>query len=174
MRNTPLFETDDALSGACHATTKALREGLEWVQTSENEAVRANSARLIKDLRKAVVKGGKLELAAKRKMCVGVFGASQAGKSYLISALARKGQSRLIARFGEEKVDFIACINPEGGIESTGLVTRFTIQAPALLPPGHPVSLGLLSEIDVVKVLVNSFAEDVLHPPLEDGEAALG
>ena len=71
-----------------------------------------------------------------RKMCAGVFGPSQAGKSYLISALARDTEGNLQARFGAEMHDFISEINPEGGKESTGLVTRFTMTRPESLPEG--------------------------------------
>lgn len=158
-----MFDTDDALAKVCADTTRTMREALAWVGESENETVRASAPRLTKELRKAVVQSGKLEHAARRKMCVGVFGASQAGKSYLISALARRQGKTLMARFGDDLVDFIACINPEGGIESTGLVTRFTTDRDGSIPDGHPVRLGLMTEVDVLKVLVNSFAEDLSH-----------
>ena len=41
-----------------------------------------------------------MQQAARRKMCVGVFGPSQSGKSYLISALARDAKGSLLADFG--------------------------------------------------------------------------
>lgn len=169
-----MFDTDDALAAACRDTTASMRDALAWVEATDNEAVRAAAPRMVKDLRKAVVQSGKLEHAARRKMCVGVFGASQAGKSYLISALARRPGTRLMARFGDGLVDFIAHINPEGGIESTGLVTRFTTDRDTAAPPGHPVRLGLMSEVDVIKVLANSFAEDLLHGDADDPEDASG
>lgn len=162
-----MFDSDDKLAAACQITTQAAREALEWVGTTENNVVRSNGG-LEKKLRKCVVNGAKLEHAATRKMCVGVFGASQAGKSYLISALARKGQNPLMARFGDQLVDFADYINPFGEKESTGLVTRFTVDRPRSLPPGHSVQVGLLSEIDVVKVLANSFVFDVQHAVRED------
>lgn len=163
-----MFDTDDALATACRATTATTRDALAWVEATDNAAVRTAAPRMIKDLRKVVVQSGKLEHAARRKMCVGVFGASQAGKSYLISALARRPGARLMARFGDDLVDFIAHINPEGGIESTGLVTRFTIDRDTAAPPGHPVRLGLMTEVDVIKVLANSFAEDLIHGQTDD------
>ena len=51
------------------------------------------------DLRRAARFFGKCRTAAARKMCVGVFGPSQAGKSYLISALARDADGALMADF---------------------------------------------------------------------------
>ena len=55
---------------------------------------------------------------AARKMCVGVFGPSQSGKSYLISALAQDADGSLLAALGDESADFIQDINPAGGKES--------------------------------------------------------
>lgn len=162
-----MFETDEKLSAACATVADAAHDALRWVEGAENRTVRDNG-QLIKDLRKKIVEAGKLRKAAGRKMCAGVFGASQAGKSYLISALARKDGQRLMALFGTTEVDFIAEINPEGGKESTGLVTRFTTDRPASLPPGHPVRVGLLSETDVVKILANSFTFDVIHGDDDD------
>lgn len=162
-----MFETDEKLSAACATVADAARDALHWVEASENQTVRENGL-LIKDLRKKIVEAGKLRRAAVRKMCAGVFGASQAGKSYLISALARKDGQRLMALFGDTEVDFIAEINPEGGKESTGLVTRFTTERPKALPPGHPVRVGLLSETDVIKILANSFTFDVIHSDDDD------
>jgi hypothetical protein len=94
-------------------------------------------------------------------MCVGVYGASQAGKSYMVSALAREKGKQLIAVMGPHEVDFIKTINPPGGQESTGLVTRFTTE-PIVTPDGFPIKLRLLSEIDLVKLLFNSYASDIL------------
>ena len=66
-------------------------------------------------------------------MAVAVFGPSQSGKSYLISALARRGTDPGLARFGDRTLDFVRDINPEGGQEATGLITRFTLR-PAAAP----------------------------------------
>ncbi len=78
-------------------------------------------------------------------MAVAVFGPSQSGKSYLISALARRGTEPVLARFGATRLDFVRDINPEGGQEATGLITRFTLR-PAAAPEGAPVPLRLLSQ----------------------------
>ena len=100
---------------------------------------------LNREFRRFATAARKLEQAVARPMCVGVFGPSQAGKSYLVSVLARPGEKPLIADFDGQGIDFIAEINPEGGKESTGLVTRFSLTRQAH-PPGFPVCLRLLSE----------------------------
>ena len=82
---------------------------------------------LIAEARRTESLARKLARSAGRRMCVGVYGASQQGKSYLVSVLARPpGKSELRTRFGEETRDFVREINPQGGKESTGLVTRFS------------------------------------------------
>lgn len=131
-----------------------------WVDRKADLA-RAEKSALIRDVRRVQAQARRLRHAAGRKMCVGVFGPSQAGKSYLISALGRQGAKPLMANFGGQFVDFLADINPSGDKESTGLVTRFTMDRPENLPEGFPVELQLFSETDIVKVLANSYVFDV-------------
>lgn len=146
----------------CEQTKAALAAALDWIEHTSNEGA-ANNAGLTKDLRKSIVRAGKLAKAADRKMCVGVYGASQAGKSYLISTLARSSDKPLLARFGNQTVDFIKHINPEGGGESTGLVTRFTMDQQTSSSENHPIHAALLSEIDLIKIFANSFVHDIKH-----------
>lgn len=108
------------------------------------------------------VEARRLERTFNNPTCVGVFGPSQAGKSHLISVLARKeDEETMIATFDgpERGIDFITRINPFGGKEATGLVTRFSMQAEPT-PPGFPVCLRLLSPADIVKIIVNSHPQD--------------
>lgn len=99
-------------------------------------------------------------------MTVGFFGISQAGKSYLISSLAAGSSGELKARYGTRVVDFIKEVNPVGGgKEATGLVTRFTRHAPEA-PQGYPIPLRLFSEIDLAKILANTWFNDFDHENL--------
>lgn len=151
---------ENALGAYCSALKETTIGGVDWL-TANEAALKLDLTGPIKELRKAVVEGRRLARAADRKMCVGVFGPSQAGKSYLISALARQGARPVTARMGDRNVDFLAEINPPGGKESTGLVTRFTVDEPANVPAQFPVALELLSETDIVKVLANAYVFDV-------------
>lgn len=146
----------------------ACKHALQWYGTSVDERIQADRG-LLRELRTSVVTADRLALAAQSKMAVGVFGPSQAGKSYLISALARSADGSLVTRMGGRDVDFIAEINPEGGKESTGLVTRFSYcEENSGYPAGLPIRVGLLTELDIVKILANSFVEDVLHEAEDD------
>ena len=162
------------LTDYCNALAAAAADAGTW--TARNAAlVRNEQDGLLKELRRAGRVFRRCARAAGRKMCAGVFGPSQAGKSYLISALARDAQGTLMARFGGEQHDFISEINPEGGKESTGLVTRFTMTRPAALPDGHPVQLRLLTETDLVKIIATTYYADCEHKegPQSDINATL-
>ncbi|MDE3744444.1 virulence factor SrfC family protein [Methylobacterium radiotolerans] len=153
------------LAQDCRNTGRLAEDAEQWLGDEANAgAVGRERADLIRYVRKAANRAERLARAAARPMCAGVFGPSQAGKSYLVEVLARPEDGALRARFdGHEPVDFLAEINPIGEKEATGLVTRFTAGAGApagQTPPGAPVRLRVLSEVDLVKVLCNTFLHD--------------
>ena len=151
----------------CGELEKAISGALTWVQNNQ-ELVGNGSYALRKKLRHSGRLVRQCSIAAKRKMCAGVFGPSQSGKSYLLSALARDSDNNLIARFDKEQKDFLNELNPEGGKESTGLVTRFTLTEPPSMPAGFPVHLRLLTEIDLVKIIANTYFSDIKHTEVPD------
>jgi hypothetical protein len=146
------------LATAALRLSEAGRDAISWVSDPENGRLVGNARSSIeRDLRRAVLQGKRLREAAGRPMAVAVFGASQVGKSHLISVLARKGDSLLADFTGlPEPVNYIRTINPDKGKEATGLVSRFTITK-RQTPPGFPVCLRLLSHPDVIKILANSY-----------------
>ncbi len=165
-------DQDRQLAGMCQSWSKAALSAEKWLQDNR-KLVGAECDMLRKDMRSAARSFRKLSRAASRKMCVGVFGPSQAGKSYLISALARDRKGELRADFCGKAVDFIREINPEGGKESTGLVTRFTTTPPEGISERHPIRLRLFSEMDLVKVFANTYYSDCDHKEIPDQEAVI-
>ncbi len=163
---------DQRLASHCQSLQQNTQQALQWI-TANKESLGKEYDSIHAELRRAGRAFYKCQVAAQRKMCVGVFGPSQSGKSYLISTLARDSKGSLIANFNGEHHDFITEINPEGGKESTGLVTRFTTTAPENTPAGHPIRLRLLSECDVVRVLANTYYADCEHKESPDQEALL-
>jgi hypothetical protein len=145
-------------AASCREVAQVASGALAWF-ADHPEKVKHEAVALGREFRKFGLAARKLEAATARPMCVGVFGPSQAGKSYLISALARRGTERVRALFDAREIDFVADINPEGGQESTGLVTRFTIHK-AATPQGMPVALRLLSQTDIVKIIGNTYFAD--------------
>ena len=153
---------DAELAKACEATAHAAKEALDWINDPKNDALLGQErAFLERTLRNEAYRVRRLARSLDRPMCVGVFGPSQAGKSYLVSVMGRKGGT-LTALFDDAArpdVDFIRDINPYGEKEATGLVTRFSIYRPKT-PPGFPVALRLLTQTDVLKIICNSFFFD--------------
>ncbi|WP_413204836.1 virulence factor SrfC family protein [Rhodospirillum sp. A1_3_36] len=150
------------------------RQAMLWIDALRESVVSVSQQAdsLIDAARRARLASRRLSRAGDRNNCVGVFGPSQAGKSYLVSALARPKGGRLTINLGDEKKDFLRDINPPGDRESTGLVTRFTIHRTEVNPK-FPVELRLLTETDLVKILANSYFQDfdpnsMTIPPVEE------
>ncbi len=172
------------LKSRCLLAAKSAREGLDWVLDSSNaETVGTEKKSLVKELRRDERRARQMADAAERPMSVGVYGPSQAGKSYLVSVLAKPREGRLVAAVGDG-MDFIEEINPEGDKEATGLVTRFTMRSEDC-PPGYPVTLKILSEADIIRILANAFFRDgdnteaspsaeTLRERIDAGRAAMG
>jgi len=160
------------LATRCREYASAAGRAQTWLDDNR-DLVRGEYDALRAELRRAGRAFRKCEVAALRKMCVGVFGPSQSGKSYLVSVLARGTQPTLMVELGPRQEDFVATINPEGGKESTGLVTRFTTTLPSGAPEGFPVQLRLLSESDVAKIFANTYYADCDHKEAPDQNAVL-
>lgn len=162
---------EQALARAAHDLAAAAGDARQWVTDVQANAPRVASEALslIETARRVESVAGKLERAATRRMCIGVFGPSQSGKSYLVSSLckpppeaaesAAASREGMVAEFAGQELDFLREINPPGGKESTGLVTRLSTQ-PRETPLGYPVSLQLLTETDLVRILANSYLSD--------------
>jgi hypothetical protein len=149
----------ETLTAACAEVRSTATEALKWIGSDVNaRRLSAFKGVLDRELRRAVIQADRLEKAVVRPMCVGVFGPSQAGKSYLISTLARRGTDPLIVDFDgvADGLDFVRQINPEGGEESTGIVTRFSKRR-VTAPAGFPVAVRLLTQTDLVKILGNTY-----------------
>lgn len=155
-----MSESQTGLADTCRRTFEACQAAIGWFDANQ-ERLRQEYPSLLREFRKFGKAASKLKAAVERPMCVGVFGPSQAGKSYLISALARRGTDPLITDFDgiADGLDFVRQINPEGGAESTGLVTRFSMRKVAA-PPDFPVAVRLLSQADIVKIIGNTYFSD--------------
>lgn len=154
--------TTEALASKCERLEAGFNEALAWINQKPNaERLQLDKVLIEDELRRQLFQLRKLSLSISRPMCVAVFGESQAGKSYLVSSLAGS-RARLIASFdgGRQEFDFLRQINPPGGEESTALVTRFTIH-PIETPAGFPVAVRLHSQMDVAKIIANTYAFDV-------------
>jgi hypothetical protein len=164
------------------ALARSSSKARAWVTRIAQSAssVASEERTLVRETRRAENLARKLAASSGRRNSAGVFGPSQAGKSYLVSVLGRSKDKPLLVDFAGTTKNFIQEINPEGGKESTGLVTRFTIVR-GTRDALHPVELRLLSETDLVKIIGNSFLSDFDQhnrklglPPEEEIRAVLG
>ncbi len=154
--------TPEQLAARWQAVYQGAGQAIDWIQATRPQAPRLNAEadNLVFKLRRSRNKAQSLADAACKPVTVGFFGLSQAGKSYLISALAAGDNGRLETSLGGRQLDFLDHINPPGnGKEATGLVTRFSRQAVSD-HPDYPVKLQLFSEVEIGKILANAFLYD--------------
>jgi hypothetical protein len=158
-------EKDSALGQACDTYRQTAYAAIEWINANERLVGPALPG-LERSLKSKAMEGRRLANAAVRPMSVAVFGPSQAGKSFLVGKFITPHGKPAKVLFGEGdnrvSKDFLSEVNPQGGRETTGLVTRFSLTSEST-PAGHPVHLRLMGEVDVAKILVNSFVFDLTH-----------
>lgn len=162
MSNVTPEQAGQDLVDRCRALYDGSGSAIEWVADVRHHSQRLDreSDSLTDKLRRVRNLATRLGRAAGRSVSVGFFGLSQAGKSYLISAMAAGESGELETDLQGQRLNFIKHVNPPGhGKEATGLVTRFT-RRPSEAPPGYPLELSLFSEVDLAKVLGNAFFND--------------
>jgi hypothetical protein len=118
-------------------------------------------------LRDLSLRTRKLRRAWSRKQSLGLFGPSQAGKSFLVGALLSHELGTLEVLSRDRTLDFLKEINPAKGVESTGVVTRFTCS-----PPPHQLKKGdffceLLALEGVLQSMATGFLVECTSPPLD-------
>ncbi|MBV6824760.1 putative virulence factor [Pseudomonas sp. PD9R] len=158
-----LTPEQNQLSASWAAVYEGAGQALEWIGQTRGNAPRLDSEadNLNIRLHRARNLAHSLGRVACTPMTIGFFGLSQAGKSYLISALAAGQNGKLETQFGNRRLDFIKHINPVGnGKEATGLVTRFSRRAEPSPDANFPVQLTLFKEIELAKIFTNSWFKD--------------
>lgn len=135
-----------------------LNESVKWV---ENNLKYEEKHSLLLKLKNAQNTFKKVRNSIDTKPVIAVFGGSQVGKSYLIkNLLSKKEQPFVIINNGVE-YDFLKDINPPGvGAESTGVVTRFTINNEIKFEE-FPIKIKLLSPKDILIIILDSFFLDL-------------
>lgn len=145
------------------AASEGIEQAIEWVEANRSRSPRLEmeADTLTIKLRRHRNKAQRLADSAGKEMAIGLFGQAQEGKTYLISALAAGENGRLESDLGGHTLDYQAHINPESQL--AGLVTRFTRQ-PGVKNATYPVQLLLLSEADIVNILVQTYLSTAVAP----------
>lgn len=106
----------------------------------------------------------RISAALEENCSVAAYGESQVGKSYLMSSLLSSPSSPFVITNAGKAYSFIDNINPSGGnnskIESTGVITRFTLSAGAPEMRDY-VRVRNLSVVDIILLLTDSYYNDV-------------
>ena len=138
----------------------------EWVDQFGDDASRRALHRQLGRIRRDLTKS---KNAAQRRPSVAIFGQSQVGKSWLVHNLARPSDAHSlnIRVPGGSAVSFVDEINPEGGKESTGVVTRFTTDQETVRDKQYPFKVQLFSVTDVAAILFDAYVNDLTDYAVE-------
>ncbi len=145
------------------AVHQAAVQGRQWIaaQHGVSADLDAEADKLTTELARAANAAAAAAQVQQGQTTVGVFGASQAGKSYLVSRMAAGADGVLSTTWDGEQIDFLTHINPPGhDQEATGFVTRFTHAQDQGLP-GFPIRVRVFKEAEIAMILVNSFFNDL-------------
>lgn len=141
----------------------AAKTALTWVE--ENKSLEQDLLNISDELNTDICRflneaKAAINCVDSKSTTIGVFGPSQAGKSYLVSNMAASN-GVLNAVLDGEQINFLAHINPQGqDKEATGFVTRFTHQAIKQVPK-FPITARVFREIEIAAILLNSFYADL-------------
>ncbi|CCP03233.1 putative virulence factor [Erwinia amylovora Ea644] len=134
------------------ALTQGIGQALEWLEVNRQLAPRLNreadrlTSKLLRQHNRAVV----LAHQAQQPCAIGLFGLAQAGKSYLVNALAASSKGRIECALGNSVLDYASQLNPQQ--QTANLVLRFSGRQHSS-DSRWPVQLDLLTECEIVAIL---------------------
>jgi len=135
-----------------------LTESVKWVE--HNLKYEEKNALILK-LKNALNTFRKVYNNIDSKPVIAIFGGSQVGKSYLIKNLLSKKGQPFVIKNKDKEYDFLKDINPPGvGAESTGVVTRFSVNNEVKFEE-FPVKIKLLLPKDILIMILDSFFLDL-------------
>ncbi len=144
-----------------NAQLNVIRNSIKWI--SETESMQGRKGEILYNklvnYRRQL---NKKKFAICENSAAAVYGESQVGKSYLISSLLSESHEPFCV-LGNENIshNFIEEINPKGGgMESTSLVTRFSVNYEPKNDK-YPIKATLLSPADIILILSDSYYNDV-------------
>ena len=137
--------------------TKGIDRALTWLDSARETAPRLNmeAERLGVRLRHQHNKATRLNEAASKECAVGFFGLAQAGKAWLIAALAASEKGRMELALGNTTFDYTQ-LNPQQ--QSATMVMRFSGRQTST-DNEWPVQLSLMSEEEIAGVLAQVWAK---------------
>ncbi len=137
---------------------KIINDSLAWAKEFGKDSFPTEQ---FKDYRRKL---SKIRNALSGKCSAAAYGESQVGKSYLMSSLLSSADNPFVIENNDKEYSFIYELNPSGGnnslIESTGVITRFTVNEHNNTLPGK-VKVSNLSVVDIILLLIDSYYNDL-------------
>ena len=148
-----------------------IEKSIEWVKKTESMqgAKGKNAYRNLVNFRRKL---NKKKFALEGNPAAAMYGESQAGKSYLVSALLSvAGKSFKVIDGRGNEFDFKNQINPRGNeMESTSVITRFSTKY-KWINPDYPIIAKLLSPTDIILVICEAYYNNLkVNKPLSFDE----
>ncbi len=141
---------------------KIINDTLAWAQEYHKESFPTEQ---LKEFRRRLLK---IRKALVGNCSAAAYGESQVGKSYLMSSLLSSANHPFVIENNGREYSFIDELNPSGGnnakIESTGVITRFTIRKDNHTKDNF-VKIINLSVVDVILLLADSYYNDIKINP---------
>lgn len=133
--------------------------GAEWILKNAKVDKKKTYRNLIKEL-------CKLEQIRNRSTCdskatVVLYGQSQCGKSHLASSLLSADDRLAVKNKNGTPYEFLTQLNPQGGGEATGLITRFTFHSQPDITSEFPVHIKLMSIKDIALMICDGYYRDI-------------
>lgn len=139
-----------------------ITDSLAWAKEYQKESFPTEQ---MKDFRRKLTK---IRKALAGNCSAAAYGESQVGKSYLMSSLLSSANHPFVINNKGKEYSFIDELNPSGGnnakIESTGVITRFTIKKGKGANNGF-IKIVNLSVVDIILLLADSYYNDIRINP---------
>ena len=146
------------IANDCGKILQSFKDGEKWISSNLPPEEKQFP---VQEMKRLIRKMARLKNTAQKRPAIAVFGPSQVGKSYLISNLVRPPKEiDLFIKdpISGESLSFIKDMNPYGGKESTGTVTRFTTSKNTS-EKGYKVKM--LCPRDLVCIITNGYYLDI-------------
>ncbi|WP_075343827.1 virulence factor SrfC family protein [Tenacibaculum agarivorans] len=156
-----MTEKFDELKNHTEKTLAEIKKASAWIDVHGNESTKEVKKTQLNESTRTL---NRVINALQKRSSVAIFGQSQVGKSFLVRSMAKSpvtGKLEILDATTEQKIDFLKDINPPGGRESTGIITRFSIEKPNEITNDFPYKLELLSQLDVAAIIINGYLEDI-------------
>ena len=145
-------------------TKKAIVQTSEAIQLFSNDEKSTRADAIAHDLERERILLQRINNAVSKRSSIAIYGQSQVGKSFLVQNLAKSPKTsklEIINAGTAQPLDFLQKINPPGGRESTGIITRFSTVASAHYDAQFPYQVELLSQLDIAAIICNAYVEDI-------------